>query len=143
MNAAVSILIGFLTYALMLLVARRRLALSMFSKSGRTRAASSEVPADSKALHSRPLWNVKDCALELLAWPDPVLDKAAFAIFARNPEKAERVRSSFTAPKGTWLWWIRLEGERRRARQHLVEAPSDHEAASDYAPETIELSEAA
>ena len=137
MNAAVSILIGLLIYALMLLVVHRRSALSMLFGFGRARTASGEAPADSNSLHSRPLWNVHDCALELLAWPDPILDQAAFAIFARIPEKAERVRSSFTAPKGTWLWWIRLEGERRRARQHLVEAPSDD------APQTIELSEAA
>lgn len=62
-------------------------------RSGSSLEAAPVVRDAPSAKHSHPLWNPGDCALELLAWADPILDSPA-ALFDRqkNHRASHRIR---------------------------------------------------
>ena len=97
-------------------------------RSGSSLEAAPVVRDAPSAKHSHPLWNPGDCALELLAWADPILDSPAALSIVRKttgPRTGSGTKGAFVAPKGTWLWSIQFEHDLRGARLEAVKAGSE------------------
>lgn len=78
--------------------------------------------------HSSPLWNPGDCALELLAWGDPILDgPGALSMIGKpaKPSAGSKAKGAFVAPKGTWLWYIQTHQDLRSARSDALKTGSE------------------